>query len=184
MREAVLLVVAIAAFVAAAFVPGGAADNASGIAESFASDKPRVLHAGKPPRATTSKDSFAQWSAGETTLDRSGDGHFYAQVMVNGTTIETMVDTGASVVALTASDASALGLSWNDADIGMIGSGASGPVMGVPVRLDRVELGGHEASGVDAVIIPDGLGITLLGQSFLSTIDPVRIEGDRMVLGG
>ena len=184
MREALFLVIAIAAFVSAAFVPGGAADNVGVIAEGMATNDPRVLHAKKPDRTGPQGDSFAQWSAGETTLERSGDGHFYAQVSVNGTPVEVLVDTGASVVALTASDASALGLSWSDSDVGVIGSGASGPVLGVPVRLDRVELGGHEAAGVDAVIIPDGLGITLLGQSFLSTIDPVRIEGDRMVLGG
>ncbi len=184
MREAIFLVIAIAAFVGAAFVPGGAADNVGVIAEGMAKDEARVLHAKKPERAASRGDRYAQWSAGETTLERSGDGHFYAEVSVNGTPVEVLVDTGASVVALTASDASALGLSWSESDIGVIGSGASGPVMGVPVRLERVELGGHEATQVDAVIIPNGLGITLLGQSFLSTIDPVRIEGDRMVLGG
>ena len=44
-------------------------------------------------------------------------------------------------------------------------------------------LGGHEARNVRAVIVPDGLAVSLLGQSFLTTIQPVRIEDDRMVLG-
>lgn len=182
MKEALLLAIAVLAFVAAALVPGGAADNARVAAGSLGESEPRVLHA-PPPERRTQADSYAQWSTGETELPRSGDGHFYAQVSVNGMPVEFLVDTGASVVALTAADASALGLMWSDADVGVIGSGASGPVMGVPVTLDSVQLGGHEARTVEAVIIPDGLGISLLGQSFLSTVNPVRIEDDRMVLG-
>ena len=45
-------------------------------------------------------------------------------------------------------------------------------------------LGSHEVRDVPAVIIPEGLPVSLLGQSFLETIEPVRIEKDRMVLGG
>lgn len=183
MREALFLAIAVTAFVGAAFVPGGAADNIRDATGELGEAEPRVLHAAAPERRSE-VDAYANWNAGATTIDRSGDGHFYAQVTVNGAPVEVLVDTGASMVALTASDAQALGLSWNDAEIRVIGSGASGPVMGVPVRLDRVELGGHEASGVEGVIIPEGLGISLLGQSFLSTVNPVRIEGDRMVLGG
>lgn len=177
MREALFLVIAIAAFVGAMLVPSATREEAPGVAPED------VLHVPAAERRTKA-DSYANWNAGETILERSGDGHFYAEVMINGSPVEALVDTGASAVALSAADAAALGLSWDDADVRVIGSGASGPVMGVPVTLDRIELGGHEASGVSGVIVTDGLGITLLGQSFLSTIDPVRIEGDRMVLGG
>lgn len=181
MREALLLAIAVIAFVGAAFVPGGAADNARKAATDDSGSNSKVLHAPAPRR--TQADSPAGWSTGETELPRSGDGHFYAQAEVNGMPVEFLVDTGASVVALTGADASALGLFWTDGEVGVIGSGASGPVMGVPVTLDSVQLGGHEARTVKAVIIPEGLGISLLGQSFLSTVNPVRIEGDRMVLG-
>jgi len=102
---------------------------------------------------------------------------------VNGSRIGFLVDTGASVVALTGADARAAGLAWSAADIRPVAQGASGPVSGVSVTLDNVTLGGHEARNVAAVIVPDGLPVSLLGQSFLSTIHPVRIEQDRMVLG-
>ena len=87
-------------------------------------------------------------------------------------------------MALTAADARAAGLTWSAAEIEIVAQGASGPVAGVPVTLDKVVLGGHEARDVRAIIVPEGLAISLLGQSFLATIDPVRIERDRMVLGG
>lgn len=123
-------------------------------------------------------------SGGVTELRRAGDGHFYAGVSVSGRPVTMLVDTGASVVALTGADARAAGLHWNPAQLTVVAQGASGPVRGIAVKLDRLALGGHEARNVDAVIIPEGLPVSLLGQSFLATIEPVRIEKGRMLLGG
>ena len=60
--------------------------------------------------------------------------------------------------------------------------GASGVVMGVPVRLPEVAVGDFVARDVEAVIVPEGLGISLLGQSFLSHIETVNISGDTLTL--
>ena len=125
-----------------------------------------------------------QWLAGETVLPRAEDGHFYADVTVDGTSAQMLVDTGASTIALTGEDAEAMGISWNDDEVRPVAEGASGPVYGVRVTLGHVQLGEFEARGVEATVIPEGLGISLLGQSFLSTIPKVEMEGDRMVLGG
>ena len=121
---------------------------------------------------------------GVTELTREDDGHFYAAVSANGAPLRMLVDTGASVIALTATDARSAGLSWNPAALTVVAEGASGPVRGVALTLERVALGGHEARNVPAVIVPEGLAVSLLGQSFLATIEPVRIEKDRMLLGG
>ena len=115
-------------------------------------------------------------------LNRQFDGHFYADSRVNGAPMRMMVDTGASVIALTGSDAYAAGLQWDSRDVRHIGQGASGPVYGVSVRLDEVEIGGMLRRNVSAVIIPQGLDISLLGQSYLSQIGSVEIENDRMSL--
>lgn len=182
MRELALLAVAIAAFVAAAFVPGGAFDSASEKVEDLASatnGRTQVPAA----RQSGSDDSYAAWVAGTTELPRAADGHFYADVSVNGARVEFLVDTGASVIALTGADARAAGLYWSSADVHPVARGASGPVQGVEVTLDRVALGGHVARDVRAVIVPEGLAISLLGQSFLATVQPLRIDADRMVLG-
>lgn len=119
---------------------------------------------------------------GEVTLQRQGDGHFYADVSVDGVPARMLVDTGASVVALTREDALSMGLFWDDSEIEPVAQGASGTVYGINTSLPRVRLGDFEAQNVRAVIIPEGLGVSLLGQSFLETIDRVRISGDRMVL--
>jgi aspartyl protease family protein len=124
------------------------------------------------------------WLAGEVVLPREADGHFYADVGTEGPTMHMLVDTGASVVALTAEDADAMGVAWDPNGVRPVARGASGAVYGVPVTIDRLQLGSLEAQGVEAIVVPEGLGVSLLGQSFLSKIDQVRIDGDRMILGG
>ena len=175
MKDAVFLGLGLIAVVG--FVFGGGKDDAAPLAEA-ASKSAIASHDAKKA------ESYARWSAGETVLPRSSDGHFYADATVNGRGVDFLVDTGASVVALTGPDARAVGLDWDDGDVREIARGANGPVYGVPATIDTLELGGHEARQVRAIIIPDGLDISLLGQNFLSTVNPVRIEEDRMVLGG
>jgi aspartyl protease family protein len=125
-----------------------------------------------------------QWLSGEVMLPRASDGHFYADVTIDGGSTRMMVDTGASIVALTADDAAATGVQWSEHAIQPVARGANGTVFGVPVVLERVQVGQLEAERVEAVVIPEGLDVSLLGQSFLSKIQRVEIQPDRMVLGG
>lgn len=125
-----------------------------------------------------------EWLEGQGVLTRQRDGHFYANASVDGVQLRFLVDTGASIIALTGDDAEALGLSWDEASLKPIGRGASGVVNGVPVRIDRIEIEGIEARGVEAAIIPEGLDVSLLGQSFLSKVENVEISGNEMRLGG
>jgi aspartyl protease family protein len=134
--------------------------------------------------ASPSKTQGPAWDADETVIERESDGHFYAEARVDSHPTRFLVDTGASIVALTGEDAQAAGLTWSEGDMIEIGRGASGSVYGVPVRLERVELGGFEAQDVEAAIVPTGLDVSLLGQSFLTRVKGLRIEDDRMVVGG
>lgn len=137
--------------------------------------------------AGTSKSDGSRnvaWLAGQTVLERRADGHFYADASIDGARINFLVDTGASFVALTGQDAEAIGLHWDEADMMLVGRGASGDVRGVPVNIERLEVGGLEARDVQAAIVPHGLDISLLGQSFLQQIGNVEINGDEMKLGG
>lgn len=115
-------------------------------------------------------------------LERQPDGHFYAEAEVDGTGIRFLIDTGASMIALNAEDAEALGLSWNVDELRHVGRGVNGDVLGKPVKLASVTVGDLQADDVEAVIIPKGLDVSLLGQSFLARVDNVAIEGDRMTL--
>jgi aspartyl protease family protein len=118
---------------------------------------------------------------GETRLTRRGSGHFYADALVNGRPVEFVVDTGATTVALTVEDARRIGIRFNPADFEVIGSGASGPVRGVPIMIDSVSLGGKEVRTLRGAVL-EGLGVSLLGQAYLSRISSVTMTGREMIL--
>jgi aspartyl protease family protein len=119
--------------------------------------------------------------AGTVTLPRAADGHFYAEVQVNGMPIKFMVDTGATAIALSREDAQRAFIAIDPAMDEIIGSGASGAVKGQLVRLERVSLGPAEVRDMEAAVLAGGKQ-SLLGQSFLSKFNSVTIEGNRMVL--
>lgn len=137
----------------------------------------------QPPVPAPRKANLPGEASG-IVLEKQQDGHFYADANVNGQNVRFLVDTGASVVALTDADAQRLGLFWNYNELQYVGRGVSGNVTGKPVTIAELRLGGLTAFNVRAVIIPDGLDVSLLGQSFLSQVPHVGIAGDRMTLGG
>ena len=119
--------------------------------------------------------------APEVRLERENNGHFYVHGEVNGQLARFVVDTGASMVALTMEDAERLGVPYNEAEFEIVGTGASGPVRGQMVKLDRVVVEGREVTEVSGAVL-EGLEISLLGQSFLSRIGSVEMSGDYMIL--
>ncbi|WP_188238118.1 TIGR02281 family clan AA aspartic protease [Sphingopyxis sp. LK2115] len=121
-------------------------------------------------------------SGGEVRLARAGDSHFYADTQVDGTDIRMMVDSGASVVALTRRDAEAIGIDVDRLPIGGMARTAGGDVPLRTVMLDRVEVEGIAVRDVRAAVIDADMGVSLLGQSFLSKLDAVNVEGDTMTL--
>jgi len=114
-------------------------------------------------------------------LQRNSDGHFYADVQINGAPVHMLVDTGATTIALSRDDARAAGLATSIGMNDVVGEGADGAVHGEYVKLDNVTLGGASASGLEAVVLNGG-SQSLLGQEFLAKFDSVEIHGDTMVL--
>lgn len=128
-----------------------------------------------------SDDSYASISSDATVLKRNYDGHFYADVEINGQRINMLVDTGASGIALSRDDARRAGVGVSIGMPQVVGQGASGDVHGEIVTLDRVSLGSAQAEGIRAIVLDTG-GQSLLGQSFLSEFESVEIKDDRMIL--
>ncbi|MBA3941542.1 MAG: TIGR02281 family clan AA aspartic protease [Sphingopyxis sp.] len=120
--------------------------------------------------------------SGEVRLGRAGDSHFYADADVDGTNIRMMVDSGASVVALTRRDAEAIGIDVDRLPIMGSANTAGGVVPMRPVMLDSIDIDGIEVRGVQAAVIDADMGVSLLGQSYLAKLDSVKVEGDTMTL--
>jgi aspartyl protease family protein len=118
----------------------------------------------------------------ETILEREGNGHFYTHARINDRElIHFVVDTGASVVALTVDDARRLGIPVDPAEFAIVGEGAGGPVRGKDLMLESVEVDGKRVENVRAVVL-EGSNLALLGQAYLSRMGEVEMSGDYMVL--
>jgi aspartyl protease family protein len=154
-------------------LPAGKSDTPPG--EPTVTPPPAAAPA-PPPRPTSSPTTR------EIVIARKPDGHFYADATVNGRSVRFLIDTGATAVALTSRDARQIGLPFSPSEFTVIGKGASGEVRGKPVTIDRIALGPIEAARIPGAIVAEGLDVSLLGQSFLSRVDSVRIAGDRMTL--
>lgn len=120
--------------------------------------------------------------SGEVRLGRAGDSHFYADANVDGTDVRMMVDSGASIVALTRADAEAIGINVDSLPEAGFAETAGGRVPVRPVMLDSIDIDGVEVRNVEAAVIDADMPHSLLGQSFLAQLDAVNVEGDTMTL--
>jgi aspartyl protease family protein len=134
------------------------------------------------PAVAVAKPVLAPEPAIDKVIERSDDGHFYVDAEVNGQLVHFLVDTGASSVVLTMADAKHVGLPFSEGQFSVIARGASGDVSGQIMKIGRVAIGRKEAFDVEGAVVAQGLDVSLLGQSFLSRIGTLVIDGDRMIL--
>lgn len=117
-------------------------------------------------------------SSQTVVLKRGLDGHYRAEALINGQSVEVLVDTGATGVAISQRVADKLKL----ASISAIRTNtANGDSIGYEVRLNSVKIGGVEAHDVSAMIAPGLGGDVLLGMSFLSRMDVRLYKGEMTI---
>jgi len=107
-------------------------------------------------------------------------GHFFTTGNINGTSVRFLVDTGASMIALGATDARRIGLDFNRGQKALTNT-ANGQVVVSKVQLDTVRIAGVTLHNVDALIHQNEMPIALLGMSFLNRMEMQR-DGSTMTL--
>ncbi|GAW41200.1 hypothetical protein SH203_01604 [Brevundimonas sp. SH203] len=101
---------------------------------------------------------------------KGADGHYWAQARIDGRAVRLLVDTGASVVALTRADAARLGVDPEPAAFTGQVQTASGLARAAPVRLKTVSVAGARVDQVEALVVEQGLEYSLLGMSYLGRL--------------
>ena len=116
-------------------------------------------------------------------VPRDGRGHFEVEARIDGRYLNFMVDTGATVIALTAGDAARLGIRPAPREFVAEVRTANGTVRAAPARLERVEVGDLVVHDVAALVMPEGaLSDNLLGLSFLSRLHHFEYTDGKLVL--
>ncbi len=118
----------------------------------------------------------------EVRILRNRLGHFSTSGSINGTRVDLLVDTGATVVAMSSVDADRLGIRYRDGGKPAAVTTAAGVIRGYAITLDRLSVGDIELPNVGAVVL-EGADPpqVLLGMSFLSRIK-MEDRGDVLVL--
>lgn len=137
--------------------------------------KKRVLRVGQNVAAQSSGSGPAS-----ATLTADAAGHFLTTGTVNGTTVRFIVDTGASVIALGASDARRIGIDPSKGEMGYTQT-ANGVTPVSRVKLNSVRVGDIVLNNVDATVHQQDMPFALLGMSFLNRMEMQR-NGETMTL--
>lgn len=117
---------------------------------------------------------------GSGAVAKAADGHFWADAQVNGQPVHFLVDTGATAVALTPQDAERLGFKAADLKYGYNVTTAGGSSHAAAVTLAVVSVNGAKIENVQALVVNDGLDVSLLGMSYLGRL--TRFEATRNTL--
>ncbi|KQR56853.1 TIGR02281 family clan AA aspartic protease [Brevundimonas sp. Leaf168] len=109
-------------------------------------------------------------SGTDAQVVKGADGHYWAEANIDGKAVRVLVDTGASVVALTRADALRLGVDPEpEAFTGKVQT-ASGVVRAAPVQLKTISVAGARVDRVEALVVEQGLEYSLLGMSYLGRL--------------
>lgn len=122
----------------------------------------------------------AAGGAREIVIPVGPGGHFTTQGSINGQAVRFMVDTGATLVAMSRAEAMRLGLDLRGAQLVRTQT-AAGVALAWMLPLQRVRVGEVEVYGVQALVTEAPLPYVLLGNSFLERFQ-WRRENDVMRL--
>ena len=113
----------------------------------------------------------------------SSDGHFHADAEINGRSVQVLVDTGATMVALTYEDAERAGIYVKDSDFTQRVSTANGVGRVAPVMVDRISIGDVTVRNVRGAVVERGmLASTLLGMTFLGRLSRAEMRSGILVI--
>ena len=119
---------------------------------------------------------------GETRVPLAADGHFWLRAEVNGRPANFLVDTGATLTAVSQELADEVGLEPRRGGISVRIDTANGSIAAQLTTIENLSFGNVRAGGIDAVIVPNMGPTNVIGMNVLSRLGSWRVEGQEMIL--
>jgi aspartyl protease family protein len=139
----------------------------------------QTLQVGAAPVSVTGASGGAS-RGNRIVLQAGAGGHFTTLGSINGRSVQFVVDTGATFVALSVADAERVGLNYQSGQPVRM-STANGLANGWRLSLQSLRIGDVEVAGVEAVVTPQAMPYVLLGNSYLTRFQMHR-ENEQMTL--
>lgn len=119
---------------------------------------------------------------GETHIPMASDGHFWLRAQINGVPADFLVDTGATLTAVSQGVADRAGLLPRRGGLPVTVNTANGPVSAELSTIGELRFGNVAARGLDVVIAPSLGKTNVVGMNLLSRLASWRVEGNTMIL--
>tara|TARA_A100001391_G_C4942300_1_gene244871 strand:+ start:132 stop:656 length:525 start_codon:yes stop_codon:yes gene_type:complete len=148
---------------------------------------PKLEDRAEPPKAESV--NIIEEADIEPSMRRSAvmlvrnDGHYWARSLVNRkASVDFMVDTGASTVAVTQKDARKMGFRPDELEYNSRIRTAGGITYGADIVIDSIKVGQVEVKNVHAIVMKEELTQSLLGMSFLRELYSYEFRSDRLII--
>lgn len=119
---------------------------------------------------------------GETRIAMAPDGHYWLQAQLNGVPANFLIDTGATLTAVSKGLADRAGLESRRGGLPVTINTANGPVGAHLATAGEIRFGNVAARGLDVVIAPTLGDTNVVGMNLLSRLASWRVEGTTMIL--
>ncbi len=121
-------------------------------------------------------------SGTETRIGMAEDGHFHAVASINGVRAPMLVDSGATMIALSVATAKAAGLDLNESAFRVMIDTANGRVVARRVTIRSLKVGSATVIDIAAVVSEAFGDQDIIGMNFLSQLASWRVEGRTLIL--
>jgi aspartyl protease family protein len=118
----------------------------------------------------------------ELRVQMSPDGHFWVRARIDGVERRLLIDSGATVTAVSGETAAAARLYRRKGLFPILVNTANGTIPAETATIDELRLGNIVARRLEVIVVPSGNDMDVLGMNFLSQLKSWRVEGKTMVL--
>ncbi len=123
-----------------------------------------------------------QVSGQEVRIRMAPDGHFWARVAIGDVKRRMLIDSGATVTALSEETAAAAGLTVHDEVLPVLLRTANGTISAQTSSIPDLTLGNITARNMSVVVSPAFGNADVLGMNFLSRLKSWRVEGRTLIM--
>lgn len=118
----------------------------------------------------------------EVRIRMAPDGHFWVNATIDGKKARMMIDSGATITALSDETARAVGIDAEASLVPVVLRTANGMVQARTGTVEELRIGNVIAKDLKVVISPALGGLNVIGMNFLSKLASWRVEGRTLVM--